>query len=86
MLIHSGDVFLFTSVEGNLSYFCNMNSDNDKKNLIYCYDAYCGWCYGFLENITGSMRQSIIALALFFLVGGFLLSLAYRKKKKVPAL
>lgn len=18
-----------------------------KKNLIYCYDAYCGWCYGF---------------------------------------
>lgn len=19
----------------------------NKKNLIYCYDAYCGWCYGF---------------------------------------
>ena len=19
--------------------------------LIYCYDAYCGWCYGFSENI-----------------------------------
>ncbi|MDE3184763.1 MAG: DsbA family protein [Bacteroidota bacterium] len=19
------------------------------KNLIYCYDAYCGWCYGFSE-------------------------------------
>ncbi|HET8573027.1 MAG TPA: DsbA family protein [Edaphocola sp.] len=24
-----------------------MNSNNDKKNLIYCYDTYCGWCYGF---------------------------------------
>lgn len=20
-----------------------------KKTLIYCYDAYCGWCYGFSE-------------------------------------
>ncbi len=21
------------------------------KTLIYCYDAYCGWCYGFSEGI-----------------------------------
>ena len=20
-----------------------------KPTLIYCYDAYCGWCYGFSE-------------------------------------
>lgn len=24
------------------NYFCAM-----KKVLLYCYDAYCGWCYGF---------------------------------------
>lgn len=22
------------------------------KTLIYCYDAYCGWCYGFSEVMT----------------------------------
>ncbi|HET8573025.1 MAG TPA: MFS transporter [Edaphocola sp.] len=42
--------------------------------------------FGFLENITGSMRQSIIALAVFFLIGGFLLFLAHRRKKKALAL
>lgn len=26
-----------------LHYLCLMN----KPTLIYCYDAYCGWCYGF---------------------------------------
>lgn len=42
--------------------------------------------FGFLENMTGSMRQSIIALALFFLIGGLLLSLAHRKMKKTPVI
>src|SRR5687768_638304 len=23
-----------------------------KPILIYCYDAYCGWCYGFSKVIT----------------------------------
>ncbi len=23
-----------------------------KPLLIYCYDAYCGWCYGFSKVIS----------------------------------
>lgn len=36
--------------------------------------------FGFFEYLTGSMRNSIIALALYFLVGGVLLVVAYQKK------
>lgn len=28
------------------------NIDSKKPILIYCYDTYCGWCYGFSKVIT----------------------------------
>ncbi|HVG14475.1 MAG TPA: DsbA family protein [Chitinophagaceae bacterium] len=28
-----------------------------KGTIIYCYDAYCGWCYGFSKVITGIARE-----------------------------
>lgn len=34
----------------------------EKKNLIYCYDAYCGWCYGFrpvMEKIAIAFQDSV---------------------------
>lgn len=37
--------------------------------------------FGFLENLTGNMRISIIALALFFIIGGIFLLATYRKKR-----
>jgi putative protein-disulfide isomerase len=33
-----------------------------KNTLIYCYDAYCGWCYGFspvLQRIAEQYKQQI---------------------------
>jgi putative protein-disulfide isomerase len=34
-------------VSGSASYVVHVNIMN--TTLIYCYDAYCGWCYGFSE-------------------------------------
>jgi len=34
----------------------------EKKLLIYCYDAYCGWCYGFSKVITavaGTLKNDL---------------------------
>jgi UMF1 family MFS transporter len=39
--------------------------------------------FGFMENLTGSMRNSIIALALFFIIGGVLLGIAYCRQLKM---
>jgi putative protein-disulfide isomerase len=42
--------------------------------LIYCYDAYCGWCYGFsrvMEQVAIQYRDQI---ALEVLSGGLLIS------------
>ena len=39
--------------------FCRM----DKATLIYCYDAYCGWCYGFspvIKKISGAFSGKMI--------------------------
>lgn len=39
-----------------------MNTQNDKKNLIYCYDTYCGWCYGFrpvMEKIATVFSEQL---------------------------
>ncbi len=33
-----------------------------KKTLYYCYDAYCGWCYGFspvLKKIAETFKDSL---------------------------
>lgn len=39
--------------------------------------------FGFMENLTGSMRNSIIALALFFIIGGLLLAMAHRSQAQL---
>lgn len=39
-----------------------MHSNKEKKNLIYCYDAYCGWCYGFrpvMEKIAAVFSERL---------------------------
>jgi UMF1 family MFS transporter len=38
------------------------------------------FAYGFIEGLTGDMRQSILAIVLFFIVG-FLLLLRISKSK-----
>jgi UMF1 family MFS transporter len=40
------------------------------------------FAFGFIEQITGSMRNSIIALGIFFVVGLFLLNSADLKISK----
>jgi hypothetical protein len=33
-----------------------------KPKIIYCYDAYCGWCYGFsavINKIWGKYKENI---------------------------
>lgn len=44
-----------------------------KPILIYCYDAYCGWCYGFSKNITAIRNQYSKQLDFEVLSGGMIL-------------
>lgn len=44
-----------------------------KPILIYCYDAYCGWCYGFSQNITAIKNQYSKQLDFEVLSGGMIL-------------
>ena len=33
-----------------------------KPKIIYCYDAYCGWCYGFsdvIKKLWGKHKENI---------------------------
>ncbi len=33
-----------------------------KPTIIYCYDAYCGWCYGFspvIKKIAGDYKDEM---------------------------
>ena len=49
--------------------FCRM----DKATLIYCYDAYCGWCYGFspvIKKISGAFSGK---MTMEVLSGGMIL-------------
>ncbi|MFH0865427.1 MAG: MFS transporter [Bacteroidota bacterium] len=41
------------------------------------------FCFGFIEAITGSMRNSILALIVFFIFGTFFLLLVLRKEKSL---
>lgn len=44
-----------------------------KPTLIYCYDAYCGWCYGFstvIKNIAAAYKDK---LELEVLSGGMMI-------------
>ncbi len=44
-----------------------------KPILIYCYDAYCGWCYGFSNVINTVEKQYSNALDFEVLSGGMVL-------------
>jgi len=43
------------------------------KTLIYCYDAYCGWCYGFSEVIKKINSQFRGKLLFEVISGGMIL-------------
>lgn len=43
------------------------------KTLIYCYDAYCGWCYGFSEVIKNIFSEYKNKIAFEVLSGGMIL-------------
>lgn len=43
------------------------------KTLIYCYDAYCGWCYGFSEVIKKIFSEYKGKLDFEVLSGGMIL-------------
>ncbi|MGN6601611.1 MAG: DsbA family protein [Ginsengibacter sp.] len=43
------------------------------KRLIYCYDAYCGWCYGFSEIMKKIFSQYKDQLEFEVLSGGMIL-------------
>ncbi len=42
--------------------------------------------FGFVQQITGNMRNSIIALILFFIIGFVILFFALQKQKMYPSL
>ena len=44
-----------------------------KPTLIYCYDAYCGWCYGFSEVIKTIHSEFKSILDFEVLSGGMIL-------------
>ncbi|MFY7964265.1 MAG: DsbA family protein [Chitinophagaceae bacterium] len=44
-----------------------------KPILIYCYDAYCGWCYGFSKVITSIEKEFNQQLDFEVLSGGMIL-------------
>ncbi len=44
-----------------------------KQTLIYCYDAYCGWCYGFSEVIKKINSEFKNKLEFEVLSGGMIL-------------
>ena len=44
-----------------------------KPVLIYCYDAYCGWCYGFSPVIKKVAHEFKDQLEIDVLSGGMIL-------------
>ncbi len=45
----------------------------EKLNLIYCYDAYCGWCFGFSKVINALADRYADRLNIDVLSGGMIL-------------
>ncbi|MFZ4769593.1 MAG: DsbA family protein [Ferruginibacter sp.] len=45
----------------------------NKPALIYCYDAYCGWCYGFSPVIKKISEEYTTQLEIDVLSGGMIL-------------
>jgi len=44
-----------------------------KQNLVYCYDAYCGWCYGFRPVMQQVAAQYADRFYITVLSGGMIL-------------
>ncbi len=44
-----------------------------KYQLVYCYDAYCGWCYGFSPVIKKIAEEYISLMHIEVLSGGMIL-------------
>jgi putative protein-disulfide isomerase len=44
------------------------------KQIIYCYDAYCGWCYGFSPVMKRIYEKYKNAIAFEVLSGGMIIS------------
>jgi hypothetical protein len=45
----------------------------EKPLLVYCYDAYCGWCYGFSKVMTAVAETFKNELNIEVLSGGMIL-------------
>lgn len=60
--------FLFFE-EQEIVEFCPM----EKPWLIYCYDAYCGWCYAFTPVMKGVAAKYRDAFQLEVLSGGMII-------------
>jgi putative protein-disulfide isomerase len=43
------------------------------KRVVYCYDAYCGWCYGFSEVMKKAYSEYKSVLEFEVLSGGMIL-------------
>ena len=46
----------------------------DKPVLIYCYDAYCGWCYGFSPVVKKIADNYKSRLHIEVLSGGMIIN------------
>lgn len=59
----------------NVAGFLNVKGMENKiqPTIYYCYDAYCGWCYGFSPVITRIAKEYEGQLAFDVLSGGMIL-------------
>lgn len=55
----------------------------EKKTLIYCYDAYCGWCYGFSPVIKKISEEMKDQLEIEVLSGGMIIGELVQPIEKV---
>lgn len=55
-----------------------MSMKNKNLKLIYCYDAYCGWCYGFSKVIQQIAESYKDVFEIEVLSGGMILDESYR--------
>ncbi len=53
-------------------FFCDL-CGMDLPNLVYCYDAYCGWCYGFSAVMKKIVEEYKDTLQCEVLSGGMIL-------------
>ncbi len=56
------------------------NATNEKSHLIYVFDAYCGWCYGFGPHLAAFVARHRDEIDLTVISGGLFLG-----ERVVPA-